>query len=97
MTTENQTTTESGVDVPRLVMPLPCPFCGADPARYLDTHCGAPYPGGYFTIECQNDACPAEVNVCEKRKTDLKGMTHDEAEQVIWPEVIALWNFRHNV
>ena len=84
------------VDVPRLVVPLPCPFCGVEPLAYVDDNCGAPYPGGYFTIECENEDCAVNSCLSEKRRTYLQGMTHDEAEAAIWPEIIAKWNIRQN-
>ena len=72
---------------------LPCPFCGGQPVMGL-TDPGAPHPGGYFEIWCDNEDCPANANVCEKRRTDLKGMTHQKAEKAIWPEIIQMWNTR---
>jgi len=78
----------------RLVVPLPCPFCGSIPRAYVG-NCGAPYPGGYFEIACVNDACHVAPCFSEKRRTDLIGMTHDEAEAHLWPEMIAKWNLRH--
>lgn len=82
--------------VSRLVVPLPCPFCGAEPGRWVADP-GAPYPGGYFEICCENDACAVGPCLSEKRRTDLEGMTQAEAEFSIWPELIAKWNIRHNV
>lgn len=66
------------------------------PHTFVDGNCGAPYPGGYFTIECWNDDCGIQVTLSEKRRTDLKGMTHAEAEIAIWPEIHAIWNRRAN-
>jgi len=85
---------DSGLLQPRLVVPLPCPFCGAEPGKWVADP-GAPYPGGYFEICCENDACAVSPCLSEKRRTDLPGITHDEAEASIWPELIAKWNLRH--
>lgn len=88
--------TPSGGSDHRLVVPLPCPFCGAEPGRWVADP-GAPYPGGYFEICCENEDCAVGPCLSEKRRTDLVGMTHTEAEASIWPELIAKWNLRHNV
>ena len=90
-----QTTNIPAVDLPRLVVPLPCPFCGVEPGRWVADP-SAPYPGGHFEICCENDDCAVGPCLSEKRRTDLAGMTHAEAETSIWPELIAKWNLRHN-
>lgn len=72
---------------------LPCPFCGSQPSAYVGDP-GAPFAGGYFTIECPNTECPVEACVSLKRRTDLPEMTHQEAEESIWPTVRAIWNRR---
>jgi hypothetical protein len=72
---------------------LPCPFCGQAPVQSIGDP-GAPYPGGYFTIECLNKECNIEVCLSVKKRTDLEGMTYLEAREQIWPEIISKWNAR---
>ena len=74
---------------------LPCPFCGFNPNRFI-ADAGAPYPGGHFEICCENEECSVGPCLSEKRRTDLKGKTHAEAEDLIWIELIAKWNIRHH-
>lgn len=68
---------------------MSCPFCGGDDIALSLGDPGAPYPGGYFTIECINQDCPCEVNVSIKRRTDKEG-----AEVAAWEEALAMWNTR---
>jgi hypothetical protein len=75
---------------------LPCPFCGCDPITHVADP-GAPYPGGYFEIYCDNDACAVNPCLSEKCRTDLVGANHTEAQELIWPEIIAKWNHRANI
>ena len=63
-------------------------------AEQLDP--GAPYPGGYFEICCENEDCAVGPCLSEKRRTDLAGMTWQEAQASIWPELVVKWNTRVN-
>ena len=63
----------------------PCPFCGHAP----NTGCsdpGAPYPGGYFFIECSNDDCPARP-CCDKK-------AYATEEEPTFSLLAARWNTR---
>lgn len=55
----------------RRVVPKPCPFCGTDAPLAAHVH-------GRYVIACENDDCPADVQVA--------GATNEEA----W----ARWNTR---
>jgi hypothetical protein len=67
---------------------LPCPFCGEAP-ELQETDPGAPYPGSYFEITCQNEGCT--VNPCASKKIRLDdGTTRENA----WQQVKNLWNTR---
>ena len=64
----------------------PCPWCGGQPTVYFGDP-GAPYPGGYYGIACENESCPmSEVNV------DKKAYAVDELETV--KDLVDIWNTR---
>lgn len=65
---------------------LPCPFCGGAASEgCADT--GAPYPGGYYYVACENVECPMDTVEVMK-----KAHATDEAAAVAW--VRSCWNRR---
>lgn len=66
---------------------LPCPFCGSDASLGMDDP-GAPFPGGYFFVECRNEACFVDTDNFQK------GRFEEEAD--ILKKLAGRWNARHN-
>lgn len=65
----------------------PCPWCGEEPSlSFADP--GAPFPGGYYSIDCDNDNCMAQTEFCKK------ALAENELETV--KELINNWNTRKN-
>jgi hypothetical protein len=66
---------------------LACPFCGGMPVEGFHDP-GAPYPGGYYYVACENDDCPmSDVLVEEKARTE----DADTVKNALRKQ----WNTRH--
>jgi hypothetical protein len=64
---------------------LPCPFCGEAPWAGIQDP-GAPFPGGYYAIECHNLACEVAPGAVIKARTEDGPATAKR--------VIEAWNHR---
>lgn len=78
--------------VSRLVVPLPCPFCGHIPSLEFDEGIRGTIKSGWY-VECQNPDCEMHVRTISiwAEKTDPES-EHEDAKR----EAVKIWNSRHN-